>query len=218
MKPVRMQLAASALVFAMAFPALGRAGDLDSPSTGRGALNAKVEYCTYCHGPSGRGYRGFYTMPRLAGQTPEYLENQLRAFAELRRDRSIPVRMSRVHALKPSMRAALAAHFNGLNPPVVGRGSSEHAGTGRKIYEEGVPETNVPACVACHGPTGMGAGPSPRLAGQLSAYTQKQLLGWSRDRGQDPATVDSSAVMKSIAGSMSKTQVQAVSAYLNSLK
>jgi cytochrome c553 len=211
MKPVRMQLAASAVIFAIAFPALGQAGDFDSPSAGKGAQHSKAEYCSYCHG-------GFYTMPRLAGQTTEYLENQLRAFAELRRDRSIPIRMSRVHAMKPSMRSALAAHFNALNPPVVGRGSGEHSGLGKKIYEEGVPESNVPACVACHGPNAMGLGPSPRLAGQLSAYTQKQLLGWSRDRGQDPATVDTSAVMKSIAGSMTKTQVQAVSAYLNSLK
>ena len=209
----RRLLMAAVAIFAL--PYAGHAGSRDEH---RGELAAKIQYCTYCHGSAGRGYRGFYTMPRLAGQTPEYIENQLRAFAELRRDRSLPIRMSRVHAVKPGMRTALAEHFSELNPKTFGSGSSGYSGAGKKIFDEGVPESNVPACVACHGPEARGIGPTPRLAGQLQAYTQKQLLTWGKTRGQDPATVDTSAVMRPIASSMSKSQVEAISAYLNSLK
>jgi len=42
-----------------------------------GGIAGKVEYCTDCHGPSGQGYHGYLTMPRLAGQTPEYIDKQL---------------------------------------------------------------------------------------------------------------------------------------------
>ena len=59
-------------------------------------LQAKINYCKTCHGVSGQGYRGAIPMPRLAGQQPEYLENQLRAFIERRRTNPVMfnVRMS----------------------------------------------------------------------------------------------------------------------------
>jgi len=41
----------------------GRADDLV-----RQGLQAKLDYCTTCHGPSGQGYRGYFAIPRLAGQ------------------------------------------------------------------------------------------------------------------------------------------------------
>jgi cytochrome c553 len=47
-------------------------------------LKAKTAYCKTCHGIDGQGFRGSYPMPRLAGQQPEYIENQLKAFIERR--------------------------------------------------------------------------------------------------------------------------------------
>src|SRR5580693_2401454 len=49
------------------------------------SLESKFDYCTTCHGPSAQGFRGYYTMPRLAGQQVQYIENQLLAFLEQRR-------------------------------------------------------------------------------------------------------------------------------------
>src|SRR5215470_1305196 len=43
-------------------------------------LQAKIDYCQTCHGASARGFRGYTPIPRLAGQQPEYLKNQLNAF------------------------------------------------------------------------------------------------------------------------------------------
>ena len=77
-------------------------------------FQSKVAYCKTCHGLSGQGYRGYYPMPRLAGQQTEYLESQLRDFAEGRRWNPLMFNVARV--LNPSMRSKLAAHFRELNP------------------------------------------------------------------------------------------------------
>jgi cytochrome c553 len=184
---------------------------------GAGTLQGKAQYCSDCHGPSGQGYRGYYSMPRLAGQTTEYFENQLQAFVERRREANMPMMMSRVHGVSPALRTALAAHFKALNPPPFGGAAKQRAGAGKDIYEQGVPNDNVPACQVCHGPAAKGTGPIPRLAGQLSSYTVKELVNWDRERGQGTNS-DSSAVMRPISHSLSKAQVESVAAYLSELE
>jgi cytochrome c553 len=185
---------------------------------GRGAhyahgLGGKLGYCTDCHGPSGRGYRGFFVMPRLAGQTPEYLENQLRAFVEGTRQSHNGMIMSRVHGISPSMRSALADRFADLNPGPYGRAPGGLAERGKQIYEEGIPDANVPACSVCHGPEAQGKGPIPRLAGQLYPYTIKALTNWGRERGE----AANSRVMQPIAHSLTRSEMEAVAAYFSSL-
>src|SRR5580700_8475119 len=102
-------------------------------------LKAKTDYCKTCHGLDGQGFRGSFPMPRLAGQQPEYLANQLQAFIERRRTN--PVMFNVAHVLDPSMVKALAAYFQSLNPKPLGGGgiSSTLVPDGKKIYEEGVP-------------------------------------------------------------------------------
>jgi cytochrome c553 len=156
-------------------------------------------------------------MPRLAGQTTEYFENQLRAFIERRREPHMPMVMSKVHGVSPALQPALAAHFSALNPPPFGGAAKQLAGAGKDIYEQGVPDDNVPACQVCHGPEAKGTGPIPRLAGQLYPYTVKELVNWDKERGQG-ANADSSAVMRPIAHSLSKSQAEAVAAYLSNLE
>src|SRR5271165_3570111 len=102
-----------AVALAVVFSAAGHAQDRDAPSFARQGLQAKIEYCTDCHGSSGQGYRGYFTMPRLAGQQPQYIENQLRAFIERRRTN--PIMQNVAHVLSPSMIAGLATHFRELN-------------------------------------------------------------------------------------------------------
>ena len=176
-------------------------------------LGGKLGYCTDCHGPSGQGYRGFYVMPRLAGQTPEYIENQLRAFIEGTRQSHNGMIMSRVHGISPSMRSALAEEFADLNPRPYGRAPGGLAERGKQIYEEGIPDSNVPACSVCHGPEAKGKGPIPRLAGQLYPYTIKALANWGRERGE----AANSRVMQPIAHTLSRSDMEAVAAYFSTL-
>ena len=178
-------------------------------------LQAKLAYCKTCHGLSGQGYRGANPMPRLAGQQPEYLENQLHAFIERRRTN--PIMNNVAHVLSPNMITALATHFKDLNPKPLGGAPQELVVAGKKIYQEGVPGTDIPACASCHGPEAKGDGAFPRLAGQLPDYILRKLVNWSKERGQDPANPDTSAIMEPIAHSLDESQVAAVAAYLSYL-
>jgi cytochrome c553 len=179
-----------------------------------GGLEGKLEYCKTCHGLSGQGYLGYFPMPRLAGQQPDYIEAQLRAFTERRRTN--PIMFNVAHALSPSMMSALANHFHHLNPPPFG-GPHGAAAQGKRIFEEGLPESNVPACSACHGMDAHGQREIPRLAGQLYPYMVGQLTGWSKQRGQGTA-VDTSAIMAPTAHNMTRPQIEAVAAYVSGLR
>src|ERR1700694_5109298 len=78
-----LRLTLPAAMLAVAFCTAGHAEDRGAPAR-QGGLEAKLEYCKTCHGLSGQGYLGYFPMPRLAGQQPEYIEAQLRAFIERR--------------------------------------------------------------------------------------------------------------------------------------
>jgi cytochrome c553 len=199
----------AALIFS--FPVQAR----DKSASGFGGdVQAKLGYCQDCHGPSGQGYFGYYTIPRLAGQQPEYLKNQLQAFIERRRTNSIM--FSVAHVLKPAMIDALAANFQRFNPRALG-GPKKSAAAGKKIFEDGIPDRNVAACAACHGPNATGRGQFPRLAGQLYPYIIKELTNWTSERGQVRDKPDTSFIMQPVAHSLTKTEIEAVAAYVSSL-
>lgn len=210
-RPVLLTAALAVSVFAAV-----HAQDKGEVAVPKQELEAKLAYCKTCHGLSGQGFRGSFPMPRLAGQQPEYLINQLQAFIERRRTN--PVMFNVAHVLSPSMLTALAAHFKDLDPKPLGGAPKEFVAAGKKIYEEGVPSAEVPPCATCHGPEAKGADQFPRLAGQLNDYVAKKLLNWSKERGQDPAKPDNSAIMQPIAHNLTEAQVKAVAAYLSYLE
>ncbi len=214
MKVIGLKLAMQTAILAIALsPAAG--ADWYRPAFSKGGVQAKIQYCKDCHGLSGEGYRGYFPIPRLAGQQPEYIESQLRAFIERRRTNAIMANVA--HVLSPAMLTALADHFSDLHPQPVGGAPRELVATGKTIYDVGVPEANVPACAACHGPEATGEASIPRLAGQLYPYTIKVLRNWDSERGQGTAR-DTSAIMAPIAHSLNNSQIQAIAAYLSYLK
>ena len=191
-----------------------QAAQADAPS--KAEFEGKFTYCKTCHGVSGQGFRGAYPMPRLAGQQPEYLQNQLQAFIERRRVN--PVMFNVAHVLRPGMLNALAEGFQNLNPKPLGGEPRELIPAGKKIFEEGVSSANVPPCASCHGQDAKGQGAMPRLAGQLYDYTIRKLSNWSKERGQDPAKPDTSQLMEPIAHGLTSQQISEVAAYLGSLE
>jgi cytochrome c553 len=187
-----------------------------SAAESRGGVEAMIEYCQDCHGASGRGYRGFFPIPRLAGQQPEYFKNQLQAFIERRRANSIMFGVA--HVLNPEMMAALAADFHAFNPTPIGGAPKERAALGRKIFEDGLPDANIAACAACHGPEATGRRQVPRLAGQLYPYVARALTNWDKERGQDRSKPDTSATMEPIAHSLNQQQIEGIAAFVSELK
>jgi len=216
----RAAMAGSRLVLLAAvtgvFAATVRAENAAPSTVPKAELEAKVNYCENCHGVSARGFHGYYPIPRLAGQQPDYLENQLQAFIERRRTN--PIMFSVGHVLSPAMVAALAATFKALDPKPLGGGPHELTAAGKTIYENGIPEAQVPACASCHGPEAKGDGQFPRLAGQLFDYVSNKLVNWDKERGQDPNKPDASSIMQPIAHNLTASQIKAVAAYLSYLE
>ena len=201
-------------ILAVVVSAAAPADENGGAAVSKHVLQAKLDYCKTCHGLSGEGYRGYFAMPRLAGQQSRYIENQLRAFIERRRTNQFMFNVARV--LSPAMISALAEHFRDLNSRPLGGAPRERMAAGKAIYEEGLPESNIPACAACHGPDAKGQGEIPRLAGQLFPYTVKELTNWSKERGQ--GATDPSAIMVVTAHNLSQSQVAAIAAYVSDLK
>src|SRR6202047_3558507 len=131
MRIISLQTLVPAAILAIVFTTAGRVEETSPVTVSQQELQAKIEYCKTCHGLSGQGYRGAYPMPRLAGQQPEYIENQLRGFIERRP--TTPVMFNVAHALSPSMVTALAMHFKDLDPKPLGGASREHVAEGKKI-------------------------------------------------------------------------------------
>ena len=213
MKVINMRLVLSAAVLAIV---LCTANQATSAPFSQQALRTKIEYCKTCHGLSAEGYHGFYPIPRLAGQQTQYIENQLHAYIEGRRKNSYMYNVA--HVLSPEMQVALAKHFSGLNSRPLVSASRALVATGKAIYEEGDPNANVPACMACHGGDAKGHEEIPRLAGQLPDYIVNKLVNWNKERGQDPKRPDISAIMLPTSHNLTKSQIQAVAAYVNRLE
>lgn len=203
-------------ILAVALAGVARAEEPDKTTVPARELQAKIAYCENCHGATGQGFHGYYPIPRLAGQQPEYLKNQLQAFIEHRRTNNIMFNVS--HVLSPAMLDALAESFHNLNPKPLGGAPKQFVAAGKKIYDEGLPNSDVPPCASCHGPEAKGDGQFPRLAGQLSDYVFNKLTNWSKERGQDPAKPDTSVIMQPIAHSLTEQQIKAVAAYLSYLE
>jgi cytochrome c553 len=214
-----MQTLLRVAAFAMVLPAISApayAQGKAAPGILAQVLKAKTDYCKTCHGIEGQGFRGSFPMPRLAGQQPEYIANQLQAFIERRRTN--PVMFNVAHVLDPAMVTALSEYFKDLNPKPLGGAPKESVPEGRKIYEGGIPSANVPPCASCHGPDGKGADAFPRLAGQLHDYIVRKLTNWEKERGQNKENPDTSAIMQPIAHDLTAEQIRAVAAYVSQLE
>ena len=186
-----------------------------APVVSAQALKAKTDYCKTCHGIEGQGFRGSFPMPRLAGQQPEYIANQLLAFIDKRRTN--PVMFGVAHVLDAAMVKALSEYFKNLDPKPLGGASKGNVSEGKKIFEEGLPSANIPPCASCHGPDAKGADAFPRLAGQLPDYILRKLTNWEKERGQNKEQPDTSAIMQPIAHDLSEAQINAVAAYVSQL-
>jgi len=215
MKVKELGRALRAAILLVSFAAPGYAEDKGAAAVSAQELKAKTEYCKTCHGVSAQGFRGSFPMPRLAGQQPEYLKNQLQAFIERRRTN--PVMFNVAHVLNPPMLTALSTYFKDLDPKPLGGAPKDRLAEGKKIYLEGA-GANIPPCASCHGPDAKGADAFPRLAGQLHDYIFRKLTNWDKERGQDKANPDTSAIMQPIAHDLTEAQIRAVATYLSYLE
>jgi cytochrome c553 len=176
----------------------------------KAALRKTIDTCGTCHGVNGRSVSP--TFPNLAAQTAPYLELQLHAFKDQSRaDPDAQAYMwGMASQLSDGMISALANYFAGQPAPVGTAGNTVLVAQGKKLYEEGVPARQIPPCATCHGPRAQGMATFPRLAGQHAPYLLKQLLVIQ-------SVLRTAPVMHGVVKDLTKDQMQAVVAYLESL-
>ena len=173
----RLCLSALAAILAAAFCDGARAQE--RTATAAGGFEAKLEYCKTCHGLSGQGYLGYFPMPRLAGQQPEYIEAQLAGLHRAAAHQPDHVQCRACAEPVDDLGSGQPFPVISIRRPSAAR-RGDPSRTGKRIFEEGLPESNVPACSACHGTDGHGQNEIPRLAGQVYPYMVGQLSGWSK--------------------------------------
>ena len=177
-----------------------------------------IAACATCHGAHGEGMAaaGF---PFLAGQGASYLVEQLQHFASDARQN--PVMQPIAKAMNSRQIEAVAAYFSQLPKPFDAKALSNRietypgkSDTGAWLANRGDWDNNIPACIQCHGPGGVGVGESfPALAGLPASYLTQQLMNWKSDkRPSGPLSL-----MGDIAQRMSDAQIGAVATYFAGL-
>ena len=176
----------------------------------KAALHKTIETCGTCHGINGRSIAP--TFPNLAAQSAPYIELQLHAFKDqTRADPDAQAYMwGMASQLNDATISGLAIYFAAQPAPAGNPGNPTLIAQGKHIYEEGVPARQIPPCATCHGPRAQGMATFPRLAGQHAPYLLKQLLVIQ-------GVLRIAPVMHGVVKDLSKDQMQAVVAYLESL-
>jgi len=173
------------------------------------AENLAVRNCTWCHGGSANGYS---PAPALAGQRPQYVEKQLANFRSHTRDNPFARQYMWGAARNldaPSVRN-LATYFASLPPRAASDGVPNLVALGRTIYQEGMPDANIVACLVCHGPNAEGVREIPRLGGLDYSYLKRRLEQWNE--GYHAAA---GPPMISISSKLSSDQMEALASYLS---
>jgi cytochrome c553 len=206
MKNTLSILLAGLAVIASGCSNLERSRDLANPNVSP-AVTA-VQVCSICHGIDGNSVSPNF--PRLAGQQAAYLVAQLQNFRS--HERSDPpgfVYMWGIsHHLTDEQIKGLADYFSKQVPKRNAVVDAPLLAAGKEIYEQGVPDQNVIACSACHGPKAEGIEAFPRLAWQHADYIVKQLDIFQNTQGR-PGTP-----METITHPLTGANKEAVAAYL----
>jgi len=168
--------------------------------------------CAACHGADGNSPSP--ANPNLAAQQADYISLQLAHFKD--GTRANPIMSGMAQTLSPEDMKALGAYFAQQKPKGQAAKDPTLVAAGRKLYRGGNGATGVPACAACHSPTGAGVPIRyPRLSGQYADYTFAQLQAFKGEqRGMDKEGKDiNGRVMAQIASRMSVNEMRAVADY-----
>ena len=189
-----LSLALSSSVFA--------AGD---PEKGK----AKTAVCAACHGTDGNSINPEF--PKIAGQIPGYVADQLAAYQSGKRKSN--VMMGMLQNLSEQDMQDIDAYYAQFEQTKASIGESDltAAKRGKEIYRAGISQFSVPACMACHGPAGKGI-PSryPKVSGQYKNYLVQSLLEFKAgDRVSEE--------MNTIAFRLSVEQIEDLAIYMQGL-
>jgi cytochrome c553 len=212
-RSVKRGAAGSAFAIMLAWTGGAPATDF-SGAVSVGPRSANAAPCAACHGARGEGMPAA-AIPRLAGQSADYLEKQLRNYAD--GSRKSPVMQNFAKGLSESDRMKLSVYYASLTAPALAQshpGNAQQLSRGHQLAIQGAEAERVQACISCHGPDGSGVPhAAPYLAGQSAEYLANALKAWQ----QGTRSNDSGQLMASVAGQLSAADITALSIYFSSL-
>lgn len=195
-------------------PALAGAAAATSATGDAKAGELKAAACAACHSVDGNSNNPIY--PKIAGQHGQYIARQLALYKS--GERQDPVMMGFAATLSEQDMRDIGAYFQAQKPKpdVV---DPELAVVGQALYRGGDAKRGIPACTACHGPSGHGMpGPAyPALAGQHSEYTDLQLKRFRDGTVYGSTENINAAIMSGVSKNLTDADIAAVAAYIKGL-
>jgi cytochrome c553 len=172
---------------------------------------AKAVTCQACHGANGNSTNPEW--PSLAGIGAEYIAEQLKNFKDGKR--VSPVMLPMAATLTPDEMLDLGLYFDSL-PNLGLEADPSYWKAGEALYRGGDKARGIPACMACHGPTGKGNEPGkfPALRGQHSVYVAKQL----NDYASGTRTTGPNGIMQAIAKRLTPDDIRNLASYLQGIR
>jgi cytochrome c553 len=178
------------------------------------AAAAATPPCEACHGAHGEGMAAAH-VPRLAGQSADYLQKQLDDYASGTRDN--PIMANFAKALSEQQRVDFAARYASMSAHYIAQTSSPgdvNLARGHQLAYQGDETKRVQACNGCHGPDGVGvAHTAPYLAGQSAEYLESALKAFRDGTRKN----DAGQLMRSVAQRLDDADIAAVAGYFGSL-
>lgn len=171
----------------------------------------KSAVCAACHGEKGISVNPLW--PNIAGQHETYLLKQLKDY-KVGKTRSNPNMNAIVAGLSEEDMQDLAAYYASLPKP---QGSTPKAFVlkGQNLYRGGDFKKQITACIACHGPRGLGNGQAgfPMVSGQNAPYTESQLKAFKEGLRSN----DLNSIMRDISSRMDAEDREAIAFYMQGL-
>ena len=174
------------------------------------AGQTKAALCATCHGAEGNSELAIN--PKLAGQNAAYITKQLKDYKA--GVRSNPTMSAMVLNLSEEDMEDIAAWYSSQQVTLQGA-DPEIVELGESLYRAGNKELAVPACSACHSPTGRGNAPAgfPSLGGQHAEYTLEQLKNFRAGVRQN----DGNSMMRAVVERLTDRELEALASYVSGL-
>ena len=176
--------------------------------------------CMGCHGLAGNSETALF--PKLAGQGEVYLLKQLQNFKSGERNNAIMA--DTVSLLSEQDMRDIAAYYSiQTRSENSAKGDAETIELGRKIYVGGKMDTQTSACIACHGPKGLGIPTAgfPSLSAQHADYIAVQLKAFrqysiNEQTGSDDVS-RTNEMMVNVAKGLTTVEIEALAQYIAGL-
>ena len=174
--------------------------------------------CAACHAADGNS--GISSYPKLSAPHATYIIKETVAIKDGKRTTGGAAAMRPMVGSLSAQDIADVAAFYATQTPKPGEANpKDNLDLGAKIFRGGLSEKKLPACMACHGPSGAGIPGSgtdvsayPRLGGQHKDYTMTQLKAYASGQRKSPNNM-----MEDVVKRMSEEEMNAVANFIQGL-